>query len=407
MSAEPQLFRINPENRESEKITEVEFSQFGFQERRDIQEWIAANPGILGERLLIIGKEFSGFDRTNERLDLLAVDIDGKLVIIELKRDHTGSDAHWQAIKYASYLHRARDEDIIRMFASHANISESEAIEELLQHLGADDLSSLNNDQRIILASHRFAPEVTSASLWLNEKTPDENLITCIQLVPYQDTETDTLYIQANTIIPVPGIEDYVIGVSDSSDGNNPVVRATSSLKQTFEKNRTDNITDFLVGVGELTTNTLPPNIKPNKKSRWAGEDNENRRYYHLWYSRSPWGNWDMSYWIHLYLVGENTPGINTWQADVGFAYRKSGKQAVFSESQTEEFEARLSDTQVYDDSHLVEGRFGGILVSLQGKVLDDLFANEISKTLKPFIEELTPIVDEFEDSRGNEDDAP
>ena len=30
----------------------------------------------------------------------------------------------------------------------------------------------LNNDQRIILASHRFAPEVTSAALWLNEKAP-------------------------------------------------------------------------------------------------------------------------------------------------------------------------------------------------------------------------------------------
>ena len=38
------------------------------------QEWVAANPSILGEDLLIIGKEFSGFDLTDERLDLLAVD---------------------------------------------------------------------------------------------------------------------------------------------------------------------------------------------------------------------------------------------------------------------------------------------------------------------------------------------
>ena len=29
----------------------------------------------MGEDLLIIAKEFSGFDRTSERLDLLAVDI--------------------------------------------------------------------------------------------------------------------------------------------------------------------------------------------------------------------------------------------------------------------------------------------------------------------------------------------
>ena len=113
MSSEPQLFRINPETHDSESIREVEFADLGFQERRHIQEWIAKNPGILGDELLIIGKEFSDFDRTNERLDLLAVDVDGRLVVIELKRDDSGSDVHWQAIKYASYLHRVDTEDIV------------------------------------------------------------------------------------------------------------------------------------------------------------------------------------------------------------------------------------------------------------------------------------------------------
>ena len=62
----------------------------------------------MGEDLLIVGKEFSGFDGINERLDLLAVGADGRLVIIELKRDDSQvTDAHWQAIKYASYLRDA------------------------------------------------------------------------------------------------------------------------------------------------------------------------------------------------------------------------------------------------------------------------------------------------------------
>ena len=56
-----------------------------------------------------------------------------------------------------------------------------------MQHLGGDDLSALNNDQRIILASHRFAPEVTSAALWLNDKAHGEDLITCVTLTPYRD----------------------------------------------------------------------------------------------------------------------------------------------------------------------------------------------------------------------------
>ena len=90
MSSEPQLFRINPENRQSDRIQEVDFARLGLRERQDIQEWVAANPGILGDGLLIIGKEFSGFDRTNERLDLLAVDSNGRLVIVELKRTTPG-----------------------------------------------------------------------------------------------------------------------------------------------------------------------------------------------------------------------------------------------------------------------------------------------------------------------------
>ena len=79
MSTDVQLFRINPDTHESKVVNEVDFEKLGLQERRDIQEWIAAHPGILGNDLLIISKEFSGFDRTSERLDLLAVDRAAKL----------------------------------------------------------------------------------------------------------------------------------------------------------------------------------------------------------------------------------------------------------------------------------------------------------------------------------------
>ena len=87
----------------------------------------------------------------NERLDLLAVDSDGKVVVIELKRDDSGADAHWQAIKYASYLHHASAGDFIRMLSEHEGIPQDTAENKLQQHLGADDLNALNHDQRIIL----------------------------------------------------------------------------------------------------------------------------------------------------------------------------------------------------------------------------------------------------------------
>ena len=63
------------------------FKEQKLKERQHLQEWIAKNPEVLGEELLIIQKEFDGFSDTHERLDLLALDKGGKLVVIENKLD--------------------------------------------------------------------------------------------------------------------------------------------------------------------------------------------------------------------------------------------------------------------------------------------------------------------------------
>ncbi len=271
MTIGPQLFRIDSENRESDRVEEVDFARLGLRERRDIQEWIAVNPEILGDDLLVVGKEFSGFDRTNERLDLLAVDADGRLVIIELKRDDTGADAHWQAIKYASYLRNATPEDIVSLFVEHGGMSDTEAIRRLLQHLDSDDLNELNNDQRIILASHRFAPEVTNAVLWLNDKVPGDDFITCIQLTPHHDAESNSLYVQVNTIIPVPGTKDLTVGIGAGQDsGSSRSSSFGEALRKSFARSIKHEATPFLRRVGSIVLQGVSDTVRPNRRSRWA-----------------------------------------------------------------------------------------------------------------------------------------
>ena len=385
MSSEPQLFRVNPETRESESIAEVEFAQLGFQERRDIQEWIVANPGILGDDLLIIGKEFSGFDRTNERLDLLAIDPDGTLVIIELKRDDTGSDAHWQAIKYASYFRHAQDDSIIRMLASYKDVSEEDAGGMLLRHLGDDDFSSLNHDQRIILASHRFAPEVTSAVLWINEKAPGDNLITCVQLVPYMDSKTEALYVQANTIIPTPGTEDYIIGIGRmEDDGVSGSSRGLgAALSRTFQRHINDEVTPFVRRIGELTINNLPDEIKPDRTSRW-GVGGPNLRHYQFWYSSPPWGNWKMSYRIDLYP--QKDAGL--YRVQVLFLHDQSG------------LDERFTALDIHEEQRVAERR---IWVNIGTDTLNDDFAVNIAEVVSKFIRAITPIVNDFLEEHAQE----
>lgn len=274
MSAESRLFRINTQTRESEKIAEVDFADIGLQERWDIQEWIAANPDILGDDLLIISKEFSGFDRTNERLDLLAVDTDGKLVIIELKRDDSGSEVHWQAIKYASYLRQATQDEIIHMLAAHEKVSGEEAERKLMQHIEPEDIEILNNDQRIILASHRFAPEVTSAVLWVNDQSRSEDMITCVRLTPYQDENSDTLYLQASTIIPLPDAEEFIIqiGVQDNESSG----ESSASLRKISTRKITPD--EFATKVGRRNARQLIDAYSPDMTKAEVVEKSELRK---------------------------------------------------------------------------------------------------------------------------------
>ena len=387
MSGEPQLFRINPENRQSDRIKEVEFAQLGLRERQDIQEWVAANPGILGDDLLIISKEFSGFDRTSERLDLLAVDLDGRLVIIELKRDDTGADAHWQAIKYASYFQRATAESIIKMAAEYRSESEDDAASRLLQHLGADDLNALNRGQRIILASHRFAPEVTSAALWLNQRVPGDDLITCIRLTPYQDTQGGSLYVQATTIIPVPGVESYLVGVGPSAGPERGI--------SPDNPNQNDEVTHFLRKVRQLTLDGLPDEIKPNRVSRWGGAHpgldwagvSGRFRYYHFWYSYRPWSNHNLSYRVHL---SEEGAEAGQWSAYVRFVNL--------------EIEKDLGGMEIHPDQFCEwEGKV--LTVPIGTDTLNDEYAGRIADTLRVFIEQITPVVTDLDNETGEIDE--
>lgn len=161
---------IDKKNNRISKIEETTFSELGFREREHLQEWLANEPTIFGEDLLIIQKEFDGFSDTKERLDLLALDKDGNLVIIENKLDDFGRDVTWQALKYASYCSSLSKEEIRVIFQDYLTRcgSAETAEEKLCEFYGKEyDEISLNKGtgQRIILVAAKFKKEVTSTVL--------------------------------------------------------------------------------------------------------------------------------------------------------------------------------------------------------------------------------------------------
>jgi len=197
------MYKVDIENKRLIKLPSTNFGALELKERFDIQEWIAKTPEILGEELLIIHKELklpSGI-----RLDLLAIDKKANLVIIELKRDDSGTNVEWQAIKYTSYCSNFLQKDIFRYYAEYLHSDEDEAqlkIEEFID----EEIDKLNEKQRIILVSKEFHSDVISAVLWLRDYEID---IECIRLELYLD-QNDQLFITPDIIIPLPEAKDYI-----------------------------------------------------------------------------------------------------------------------------------------------------------------------------------------------------
>jgi hypothetical protein len=93
------------------KIASAKEPAFADSHREDeLEEWIVKSPDILGEKLLLIAKQL---DIPNGRLDLLAIDANGRLVIIELKRALAPREAVAQGLDYASWLDSVSEEEIL------------------------------------------------------------------------------------------------------------------------------------------------------------------------------------------------------------------------------------------------------------------------------------------------------
>jgi|ERR1035437_3672003 hypothetical protein len=197
------MYKVDLKNKKLIKLSTISFSELDIKERFDIEEWIEKTPNILGEDLLVIGKEM--ILPSGKRLDLLCVDKEANLVVIELKRDDSGSEVEWQAIKYTSYCSSFTPEEIYQYYAIYIQSSELDAQKKIEEFISSD-IEKLNNKQRIVLVSKEFNSDVISAVLWLREYSID---IQCTRITPYLDGNNE-LFLKPEIIIPLPEAKDYI-----------------------------------------------------------------------------------------------------------------------------------------------------------------------------------------------------
>lgn len=221
------IFTVSDQNLESaQKVERSSFQTLNIWERRHIERWVINNPEILGEDLLILSSEFDRFDQSNDRLDVLALDRKGNLVVVELKRDGLAGYAELQALRYAAMVASLTIEKVVpyyvafRRRAAGEELSEEQAREEILEFVESDTFAEFSTKARIILCSEGFSKEITSTVLWLRDFGVD---LSCVKITPYQ--VEGKIIIVPRVLIPLEEAQQYLIGIQAKEQDRQPTRR--------------------------------------------------------------------------------------------------------------------------------------------------------------------------------------
>jgi Endonuclease NucS C-terminal domain len=159
MADEVHLWQIGA----GEQLTEIERAHLDLESR--LQEWLARDISILDPTLLVIGREvetdFGGF------IDILCVNVEGDLVIVELKRDKTPREVTAQALDYASWVTSLSNERVTTIANSYL-AGDFEAV--FAMKFGSDLPETLNSDHRVLVVGSDIDSSSERIITYLSDK---------------------------------------------------------------------------------------------------------------------------------------------------------------------------------------------------------------------------------------------
>ncbi len=143
-------------------------------DERRLEDIITRDLDVVDPNLLLIGRQVSTAFGT--LIDLLALDADGNLVVIELKRAKTPREVIAQLLDYGSWVRTLEDDDIARIFADHQR-RYSPGREELSlddafkARFNVPDLpEELNESHRLVLVAGELDAASERIVTYLNEE---------------------------------------------------------------------------------------------------------------------------------------------------------------------------------------------------------------------------------------------
>lgn len=202
-------------------VPKKSIKQAGYTEN-EIRDLVARNIEKFFPDLKTIATEFSRWEDSSRRLDILAIDKERNPYVIEFKRDNDAAHAELQAIRYAAMLSVCDVNDLVQAgYHYRKKLDPSTQMEawqaELLGFLGENNLDDIDlcPIPRIVLISSQFNKEITTTVLWLNERfgSVEEDVpgmyIICVEVGVYEMGGQRALHF--DQIIPISQAEEYQV----------------------------------------------------------------------------------------------------------------------------------------------------------------------------------------------------
>lgn len=160
----------------------------GMDYERDLQEVIAADLSIIDPGLLVIGREVA--TAFGQRIDILAIDSDGNLVALELKRDTTPREVVAQLLDYGHWIRGIKSDEIAKTFIEyqeryHKGVTPIE-IDEAMKDKFGDTPDELNTSHQLIIVTKVLDPATERIVSYLTEEYEADN-IRVVSFQAFQD----------------------------------------------------------------------------------------------------------------------------------------------------------------------------------------------------------------------------
>lgn len=159
MGAEIKLWQIADDT-----LNPIDSSSLDLESR--LEEWLRKDVGLVNDDLLVIGKQVPTAHTGS--IDLLAMDADGNLVILELKRDKTPRDVVAQTLDYASWVKNLEYEDVQRIAAKFWG-GDAAFEQAFMKKFGTDPPKVVNEKHRMYIVASALDPSTERILEYLSE----------------------------------------------------------------------------------------------------------------------------------------------------------------------------------------------------------------------------------------------